>query len=404
VRSPTAPGPATTKAERSARVEALLLADHDNGLPPIKVAAPGRVNLIGEHLDYNEGFVFPAAIDRAFVGAFQQRKDDKIVLRSLNQGEPVEIDLSKLEAKSGELWGDYVRGVALALRDHGVELKGVHGVIESDIPMGSGLSSSAALELLVAKAMITAAGAQKPNDELAKICQIAESKYVGVKCGIMDQFAIAMGKQGCALLLDTRSLEFEAIRMDLRGHKIVIGNTRKKRSLVDSAFNQRLAECAGALDEIRALTGRDLKALRDVDLETFAHVRERMTPVLRKRAEHVITEIERVLQAVEALKLGRPGSIEQFGELMNQSHLSLRDQYEVSCKELDTMVELAQSQRGVLGARMTGAGFGGCTVAIVRDDAVEDFIGAIGEPYTKATGLVPEFYVSTLEDGVSLLS
>lgn len=398
--APSGPAVQSSRDERLARVEALMLEAYDNGSTPIRVAAPGRVNLIGEHLDYNDGFVFPAAIDRSFVGAFQQRDDDKVVIRSLNQSEPIELSLSSLETEAGQEWGEYVRAVAQALRARGVEVKGMHGVIDSDVPIGSGLSSSAALELLIARAFARASGVELSNLELVKIAQQAESEFVGVKCGIMDQFAIGMGKKGCALLLDTRSLDAEAVRIDLRGYKVVIGNTKKKRSLVDSAFNERREQCEQALAKLRELSGLDLKALRDVTPELFAQHAAQLPSPLRERAQHVIEENDRVLAAVEALKLGRPDSLKTFGQLMNQSHASLRDLYQVSCKELDAMVSLAQSHEGVAGSRMTGAGFGGCTVSLVRADQVEDFIFDVGGKYQAETGLTPEFYVCSLEDGL----
>lgn len=396
-----AEAPVSSRVQRAANVEQVMLAQYDNGAAVIRLAAPGRVNLIGEHLDYNDGFVFPAAIDRSFVGAFQPRDDGKVIIQSQNQAEPISFDLKGLETAQPDGWGAYVRAVAQALKARGVELKGLHGVIDSDVPIGSGLSSSAALELLIGEAMLRAAGTSLPRVELVKIAQQAESEYVGVKCGIMDQFASGMGKKGCALLLDTRSLDAEAVRIDLRGYKIVIGNTKKKRSLVESAFNERRSQCEQALAKINDITGQSFKALRDVSLEQFAQIKDQLESPLRERAEHVIGENERVLDAVESLKLGKPDSLKIFGQLMNDSHSSLRDLYAVSCKELDTMVSLSQAHDGVLGSRMTGAGFGGCTVSLVRADAVDAFIEDVGKRYEASCGLKPEFYVCTLEDGLS---
>lgn len=384
-----------------AEVERVLRDETGSDQEPIRISAPGRVNLIGEYLDMNECFVFPAAIDRAFVGAFQKRDDDQVVIRSLNQDERVRFSLKDLDRNEEEGWGRYVKAVAQALVTRGVKLSGIQGVIDSKVPIGSGLSSSAALELLIARAMSRAAGLDLPNEELVRIAHQAEHDFVGVKCGIMDQYASGMGKKGCGLLLDCRSVEHKPIRLDLRGYKLVISDTKKKRSLVDSAFNERCDEFEQARQQLSELAGRPFEKLRDVSPELFDSLKDRLPENLRKRAEHVISENQRVLNAVETLQRDRSKGIEKFGELLDASHRSLRTSLEVTCFELDTMVDLCRAHPGAVGARMTGAGFGGCSLTLVREDQVEDFVRTVSAQYRDATGLDPELHVCSLDDGLA---
>src|SRR5688572_27638792 len=261
---------------RAAEAERALRAELPSDAPVFHMRAPGRVNLIGEYLDMNECFVFPAAIDRAFVGAFQKRNDDRIVMRSLNQEATVSFSLKELESNEQEGWGRYVKAVAQALDARGVPLSGLQGVVDSDVPIGSGLSSSAALETLIARAMAKAAGVELSNEALVRIAHEAEHDFVGVKCGIMDQYASGMGKKGCGLLIDCRSVDHQTVRLDLRGYKLVIADTGKKRSLVDSKFNERCSEFEEARHQLSVLAGHHFEKLRDVDPETFARYADQL--------------------------------------------------------------------------------------------------------------------------------
>ena len=388
---------------RAANAESVLRLSMNSDAPVYHLRAPGRVNLIGEYLDMNECFVFPAAIDRAFVGAFQKRDDDKIVLRSLDQDAPVEISLGDLKSNEEQGWGRYIKAVAQSLAASGVKLSGMQGVIESDVPMGSGLSSSAALELLVAKAMAHAAGVDLTNEELVRIAHRAEHDFVGVKCGIMDQYASGMGKKGCGLLLDCRSVEHKPIRLDLRGYKLIIADTAKKRSLVDSKFNLRCEEFEQARHQLSILSGHHFEKLRDVDPETFARFADQLPEALRKRAQHVIEENQRVLDAVETLQRDKRNGVKAFGALLDASHESLKSLLEVTCFELDEMVRISRAHPGAIGSRMTGAGFGGCTLTLVKEDQVDDFVAKVSEAYREATGLSPSLHVCSLDDGASML-
>ncbi|HOM81617.1 MAG TPA: galactokinase [Armatimonadota bacterium] len=362
------------------------------------VRAPGRVNLIGEHTDYNEGFVFPVAIDREVRFAVSPRDDRKVVLRSLNFDAESEFSLSNITKDADQPWSNYVRGIAAVLQDAGHVLRGMNAVIEGNVPLGSGLSSSAAMEIGALLAFEAVSGFQIEPVSAARLAQKAENQFVGVNCGIMDQFISRLGRKGHALLIDCRTLSYEPVPVGGDEVRIVVADSKVKRGLVDSEYNKRRAECERA---VVLLSGRlsNIGALRDVTPEQLAAHGDLLADVTRRRARHVVTENDRCLRSVEAL---RAGDLEAFGKLMNQSHISLRDDYEVSCRELDILVEAAWAVPGVLGSRMTGAGFGGCTVSLVRADAVERFRAEVSRAYEQATGRTPEIYVCSAEDGAGI--
>ncbi|RKX99340.1 galactokinase, partial [Candidatus Poribacteria bacterium] len=313
-------------------------ADAFGSKPRIISRAPGRVNLIGEHTDYNDGFVLPIAIDRSVKVAASPRDDSKVVIKSLDFDETVEFDLEAIERDEEHPWSNYPRGVAHVLIEAGHRLVGMNAVVTGDVPIGAGLSSSAAIELAFAMAFAALSSIDIPRKELALLCQKAENGFVGVSCGIMDQFISAMGRKGCAMFLDCRSLEFELVPLDLTDHVFVVCDTKVKRELSGSEYNKRRAECEKGVELLkRHLPG--IKALRDVTPEDFDRYSNELPETIRKRCRHVILENERVVRAVEALK---SGDLKEFGELMNESHESLRVDYEVSCEELDLMVGIAR--------------------------------------------------------------
>jgi galactokinase len=368
------------------------------------LTAPGRVNLIGEHTDYNEGYVFPAAIDLRISGAFSRRNDDLVRLSSLDFKEAVEFSLTDIRYDKNDLWGNYPRGIALAMQNKGIALCGMQGIIKSEIPVGSGLSSSAALEMIIGRALLFIAKKRLSLSELAKLGQEAENSFVGVNCGIMDQFIVAKARKDHALLLDCRSLAYKHVPLRLGGYRLVVANTRKERTLAGSEYNKRRSECERALKILSKALGRDLAALRDVTSREFAEHGEKLPSLLRRRAEHVVYENGRVLDSVKLLRKEGRGWYDAFGKLMVESHNSLRDLYQVSCRELDVMVDLALNQAGVAGSRMTGAGFGGCTISLVKKSNLEEFVRRVGLGYRKATGLRAEFYVCGTSDGVKKLA
>ncbi|MBE7030921.1 MAG: galactokinase [Ruminococcaceae bacterium] len=364
--------------------------------------SPGRVNLIGEHTDYNGGFVFPAALDMKTTIVCRKRADRKIVLRATDLDVVVEADIDRLNDYRNLDWGNYQLGVAYVLQQAGYDICGLDMLYDDTVPHGGGLSSSAAIEVATALCFATLSneknGITAPVDmiAMAKFGQQAENEYVGVNCGIMDQFASAMGKENCAIFLDCKDLSYRYAPLDLNGKRIVIANTNKKRSLGDSKYNERRSECEVGF----ALLQKELpdkNCLGEISRAEFeAHKHLITDPVVCKRVEHVINEDDRVLRSIEALEAG---DMAEFGALMNQSHDSLRDLYEVTGIELDTLVDEARKIEGTLGSRMTGAGFGGCTVSIVEDTAVERFIDEVGKNYQAKTGLTASFYVSNIGDG-----
>jgi galactokinase len=361
--------------------------------PAFLSRAPGRVNLIGEHTDYNDGFVLPMAIDRevAVVGA--PRDDRRIRLYALNFDDEADFALDQLQRSEPADWSDYPRGVAWALQEAGFDLAGFDGVLYGDVPIGSGLSSSAAIEMAVFMAFAACQPALAGLDRVraAKLAQRAENAFVGVNCGIMDQFVSALGQAGHALFIDCRSLDYAPVPMP-GGTAVVVVDTAAPRSLAASAYNERRAQCEAAA----RLLG--VPALRDLSPEIFAQRRAALPALVAQRAEHVIYENRRVLDAVAAL---RAGDVATFGRLMNESHDSLRDLYEVSSAELDAVVEIARGVSGVYGARMTGAGFGGCAIALAEQTAVDALRDAVMREYPARTGRQPSIYVCTANDGAS---
>lgn len=361
--------------------------------------SPGRVNLIGEHTDYNGGHVFPCALTIGTYGAARKREDRKIRFYSENFSKMgvFETSLDDLVYHEEANWTNYPKGVVWAFKEKGYETPtGFDMVMYGNIPNGSGLSSSASVELLMGVILVDLYGFEGLSMiDLALLGQYAENRFNGMNCGIMDQFAIAMGKENQAIFLDTGDLSYEYAPIEMKGAKIVIAASNKKRKLTDSKYNERRAECEGALADIQKQM--DIKALGELTEEQFEQVQDAIqNPVCRKRAKHAVYENQRTIKAVAALKAG---DLETFGRLMNASHVSLRDDYEVTGKELDTLVEAAWKQEGVIGSRMTGAGFGGCTVSIVKEEAIDGFIKNVGEIYEKEIGYAADFYVVEIGDG-----
>lgn len=365
----------------------------------IIVRAPGRVNLIGEHTDYNDGFVFPVAIDRDIMIAAKRRSDEIIRIYSLDFDSMVEFHLHDIQYDNENKWSNYPRGVALLLQENEYNVCGLDAVITGNIPQGAGLSSSAAFEIAIAMTYEKLGGVAIDPVQMALICQKAENQFVGVNCGIMDQFISRMGKKDHALLIDCRSLDYDLVPLYLDTMSIVVSDTGVKRGLVDSEYNARRSECERGVKILeRFLPG--IKALRDVDVDDFYKYSSHIPEITEKRCIYVIKENQRVLDSVKALL---EKDLLRFGELMNESHIGLRDEYEVSCPELDAMVEIAWSVDGVIGSRMTGAGFGGCTVTLVVKDSVDELVNMIKKEYPKCTGLQPMIHICTAEDGANVI-
>lgn len=364
--------------------------------------APGRVNLIGEHTDYNGGHVFPCALTIGTYAVARLRDDDKLCLFSMNFEEDGvgESRLADIETKKDGDWRNYPKGIVWAFGKKGYKVdKGLDILYFGNIPNGSGLSSSASIEVLTGFILKELFGFDVTNQDLALIGQFSENQYNGVNCGIMDQFAIAMGKKDCAIFLDTADLSYEYAPIVLKGAKIVILNTNKKRGLGDSKYNERRSECEAALAALQ--TKLSIKSLGELTEEEFEANKELIgDPVKIKRAKHAVYENQRTIKAVKALK---NNDLELFGKLMIASHDSLRDDYEVTGIELDTLVAEALKQQGVIGARMTGAGFGGCAVSIVKEEAVPAFIENVGKAYKEKIGYAADFYVVEIGDGPSVL-
>ncbi|MFL6230803.1 MAG: galactokinase [Pyrinomonadaceae bacterium] len=368
-----------------------------HGRAPRLFRAPGRVNLIGEHTDYNDGFVLPMAIDREVVVAAAPRADRLLNVRANDFDAQAEFDLDRPGERRRGDWRDYVEGVAQTLERRGVALRGADLVITSSVPLGAGLSSSAALEVAVGLALTSVSGAEVPRLEIALVGQEAEHEWVGAMVGIMDQFVAASGRRGHALLIDCRSLASSPVPLDTSEVAVAICDTNVKHALADSEYNTRRAECARGVELLSAVLPH-IKALRDVSVEEF-ELHEMLLPEpIRRRVRHVVCENARTLDAAEAL---RQNDLREMGRLMDRSHKSLRDDYEVSCRELDVMVEIAGNFGGVLGARMTGGGFGGSTVNLVRRDALPEFRETIEREYNRATGQRADVLVSDACDGAS---
>lgn len=359
--------------------------------------APGRVNLIGEHTDYNGGYVLPMAIDLGTCVAASARSDRRVRVCSLNLRESAEFDLDRPGPRCRGLWLDYVEGVAQALLQQGLELSGADLVIVSDVSMGGGLSSSAALEVSVATALVALSGVQIDKISLALAGQKAEHEYVGARCGIMDQFIATLGRAGHALLIDCRSLEARLVSLNFQDMTVVICDTKVKHSLASSEYNSRRAECERGVEILRQVFP-GARQLRDIGLADFSAHAERLPKPIRERCHHVVSEDERTLAAVRALE---SGNLAEMGRLMVASHQSLRDDYQVSCKELDVLTEAAMSVSACVGARMTGGGFGGCTVNLLRRDGLEEFRQTVCQRYKTATGLEASVFVVESSDGAA---
>ena len=360
--------------------------------------SPGRVNLIGEHTDYNGGHVFPCALSFGTYGAISQRNDKIVRMYSENFEDKgiISFEIDNLKNEEEHDWANYPKRVINVVRKHGYDVnQGFDIVVYGNIPNGAGLSSSASLELLMAVMMNDIHQFNIDRVELVKYCQEAENNFIGVNCGIMDQFSIGMGQDSSAILLDCNTLDYKYSTVDLKDEVIVIANTNKRRGLADSKYNERRSECEEALKELQTeLKISTLGELTEDEFEKNKHLIK--SDIRAKRAKHAVYENQRTLKAVKALE---DNDIETFGKLMNQSHNSLRDDYEVTGKELDTLVDLASKHEGTVGARMTGAGFGGCTVSIVKRNNVDDFINNVGKQYKEIIGYDADFYVANIGAG-----
>lgn len=375
-----------------------------NAAQPLRAfVSPGRVNLIGEHVDYCGGPVFPAALTMRTAIVARKREDNIIRLRATDLDICVEAELNDLEKYKGKLkWGDYQLGVALELQKAGYDLQGCDLLYDDTVPHGSGLSSSAAIEVSTALCLATFANEKAGKTdkidmvEMALLGQKAEHNFIGVQCGIMDQFASAMGQKNHAIYLNCGTLEYEEVPLEMAGYKLILSNTNKKHALGASKYNERRQECAAGLSALRTVLP-GLQNLAEVSVEQFeAHNSVIEDENVRRRVKHVVTECARVKESVAALK---SGDLEKFGQLINASHDSLQYDYEVSCAELDTLVAEARKLDGVLGTRMTGAGFGGCTVSVVREDRTDAFIRQVGGAYEKKMGFPASFYITETGDG-----
>ncbi len=354
--------------------------------------APGRVNLIGEHTDYNGGYVFPASLNFGTYMLIRETDKTLISFNSVNMKFSADVGLDKLKETHDGEWIDYPLGVIDQLIQKGLVARGAEILFSGNIPNGAGLSSSASIEVVTALALNSLWKGNISLVEIAKLSQKAENEFVGVNCGIMDQFAVAMGEKDSATFLNCDTLEYKQVKLQLKDHKLVISNTNKKRKLSDSKYNERRSECETALSDLQKV--RKLPNLSALTTDEFEEIKSLISmPAARKRAEHVIYENSRVLKAVEAIQ---SGEISKFGKLMNESHDSLRDLYEVTGSELDTLVEEARKLEGLAGSRMTGAGFGGCTVSIVRENMLDNFIEQLEKNYKAKTGLEASFYVPEL--------
>jgi len=362
--------------------------------------SPGRVNLIGEHTDYNGGYVFPCALSFGTYCLIRKTHGKAVSLISLNDDFKAEVNIEDLNKPVGKEWVNYPIGVFAQFMKRGIRFEeGAQILIYGNVPGGAGLSSSASLEMAVAVAVNDTWNLNVDRIELIKMAQKAEHEFAGVMCGIMDQFASGMGKADHAIFLNCDTLEYDLVPVKLDGVKIVISNTNSPRKLDAGVYNQRVAECQTAVKEISRF--KPVRMLVECSMEEFKEIEEEFEDIVAmKRARHVISEIDRTKEAVQELK---NSNLKRFGELMNASHESLRIDYEVTSLELDTMVEEAWKIEGVIGSRMTGGGFGGCTVSLVEDDSVETFIEQVGENYTIKTGLKPEFYVAEIGDGAKKL-
>jgi galactokinase len=364
------------------------------GSEPLIVRAPGRVNLIGEHTDYNDGFVMPAAIGYYTWVAAAKRNDRVVEAYSERFKEKITLSLDRLSGPPQRHWSDFIRGTAATLQAAAHSLSGIDLLIEGDVPLGAGLSSSASLEMATALAMTSISGVKVDRLELVKLCQKTEHQYVGTLCGIMDQFVSAFGKAGHSLMLDCRSLEYKTLPLP-SNVSLVVCNSMVKHELASGEYNRRRADCVRGVEQLRTHFPK-VHALRDVEIKDLEAWKEEMEPKVYRRCRHVITENRRVVAAAQALQ---SGDAERFEHLMYRSHASLRDDYEVSCRELDLLVDLAAASPGVYGARLTGGGFGGCTVNLTRTDAAVPFKSRMERAYYDATGMTPDVYICQPAEG-----
>ncbi len=356
--------------------------------------APGRVNLIGDHTDYNGGLVFPAALNMGTYLTVKQH-DDADSCRFISENDPAEFLIRKEElSQKRNSWVDYPLGVIKEFTDRGFPVSGLQFHYRGDLPIGAALSSSASIEMVTAVALNALNGSPFTMLELVQMAQHAENDFVGMNCGIMDQFASGFGKKNCAIALDCNTLEYEHVPLEMQGLKFVIANTNKKRGLVDSAYNQRRSECQQALEILQQHTS--VENLCQLTVSQFDELSEYLTGDVLKRARHAVCENGHVREAITALKRGDMSS---FGQLMNASHASLRDDYEVTCPELDFLAEQAQQFPGVLGNRMTGAGFGGCTVTLIAENQVDVFVENVGGAYEQQFNICADFYVAEIGEG-----
>ncbi|HEY4901903.1 MAG TPA: galactokinase [Candidatus Sulfotelmatobacter sp.] len=361
--------------------------------------APGRVNLIGEHTDYNDGFVMPAAVGFSTYAGIAPRTDRKLVLQSQEFPGCFEFDLDNLPQQRNQAWVDYVVGVATVLRRRGIRLEGANLLVNGNIPIGAGLSSSAALEVVSTLAFLSLTGTQMPLPEVATLCREAENTYVGAHVGIMDQYISCMGKAGHAMLLDCRSLEFRLVPIP-PGLQLVVCNTMVKHDVATSGYNVRRAQCEEGVGYF-VKWYPNIRALRDVSVEMLHEHSKDLSPVILKRCTHVILENQRTVEAARSLT---DRDLARMKELMAESHASMRDLYEISCQEVDIMVDSAQDLPGFCGGRMTGGGFGGCTINLVRTGNASDFAAQIADRYQRATNIKPQIYICSAEDGAQALN
>ena len=392
-----------------------LFAEKFGQEPSIVVRAPGRVNLIGEHTDYNEGYVLPVAIDREMMIAARMTDASEVAnetgelagsqvhLFSRDYGESDSFSIENIKAHPDKDWTNYLRAVLKIFQDSGYKIPAFNAVLSGDVPQGAGLSSSAAFEVAVAWMLKEFLSLEISDSQLALLCQRAENEFIGVQCGIMDQFISVMGKAEAAVMIDCRNLRCKTVPLPLADKQlcIVITNSGVRRGLVDSAYNERRLSCQeGAKELARLLNRSDIKSLRDVRLDEFMSISSSLPVTLSKRCHHVISENERVLLAVAALE---NDDLEDFGQLMNASHESLKNYFEVSCPEIDFLVEAAQAHEGVLGSRITGGGFGGCTVTLMPQSSLDSYLAQVVPKYARHTGCKAEVYVCTPSPGVSSL-
>ena len=372
----------------------------DTGLVKGAFSAPGRVNLIGEHTDYNEGFVLPIAIGKKIIMLGQLRNDRLIQVFDLGYKTEVKFSLDSLSPSKKDTWANYLMGVMDEIQKAGYPLQGVNLIFISNIPKGAGLSSSAALEVVTALTIAKLNLLEIKPLEIAHICRRAENNFVGVACGIMDQYVSCLGQKNYALFIDCRFNDYELIPFKDHNYQIVICNSKVQRGLVNSEYNKRKEECKMATEFFKHRLNREIRALRDISIDDYKKYQSQLPEVTVRRARHVISENYRVQTGVQALRMENYSA---FGQLMIESHKSLKDDYEVSCAELDLLVDLALKQEGVLGARMTGAGFGGCTVNLLKREYIDIFEKTIKQGYKKNTGIIPDIYITSPAEGAKIL-